>query len=138
MNCAPTPTTAAATMAAAAVPAAGCTRRRLRVERPALTVVIVFLHMRFRLGMYLKTARRGQICRRRWPPNWLRRTGTPAWWLAGMLVATPSEFVDCVTTHSPSPDRGCPRSRYSLGVCAVSGAARRYGRLTWLTVPGLA
>jgi hypothetical protein len=29
-------------MAAAAVPTAGCTRRRLRVERPALTVVIVW------------------------------------------------------------------------------------------------
>src|ERR1700682_2195705 len=57
MNCAPTPT--AATMAAAAVPAAGCTRRRLRVERPALTVVIGFLHMLFGLGMYLKIARRG-------------------------------------------------------------------------------
>jgi hypothetical protein len=41
MNCAPTPTAAAATMAAATVPAAGCTRRRLIVERSALTVVIV-------------------------------------------------------------------------------------------------
>jgi hypothetical protein len=48
MNCAPTPTVATATMAAAAVPTAGCTRRRLRVERAALTVVIVFLHMQFR------------------------------------------------------------------------------------------
>jgi hypothetical protein len=35
-------------MVAAAVPTAECTRRRLRVERAALTVVIVFLHMQFR------------------------------------------------------------------------------------------
>ena len=47
MNCAPTPTVATATMAAAPAPTAGCTRRRLRVERPALTVVIVFLQMLF-------------------------------------------------------------------------------------------
>jgi hypothetical protein len=53
-------------MAAAAVPTAGCTRRWLRVERPALTVVIVFLHMSFfGLGMYLKTAEFGRRCRRR-------------------------------------------------------------------------
>jgi hypothetical protein len=44
MNRAPTLTVATATMVAAAVPAAGCTRRRLCVERRALTVVIVFPH----------------------------------------------------------------------------------------------
>ena len=32
MNCAPTPTVATATMAAAAIPTAGYTRRRLRVD----------------------------------------------------------------------------------------------------------
>jgi hypothetical protein len=44
---APIPTVATATAAAAAIPTAAFTRRRLRVERPALTVVIDFLHMLF-------------------------------------------------------------------------------------------
>ena len=41
MNRAPTLTVATATMAAAAVPTAVCAHRRLHVERPGLTVVIV-------------------------------------------------------------------------------------------------
>jgi hypothetical protein len=40
-------------MAAAAVPTAGCTRRWLRVDRPALTAVIVFLHMLFSVSVYI-------------------------------------------------------------------------------------
>jgi hypothetical protein len=52
-------------MAAVEIPTAEGTHRRLRGERPALTVIIVFLHMLIGLGIYLKTARRGRRCRRR-------------------------------------------------------------------------
>jgi hypothetical protein len=53
MNRAPTLTVATATMAAAAVPTAGCTRRRVRVERSALTVVIVCLQLPFLASVYI-------------------------------------------------------------------------------------
>jgi hypothetical protein len=89
MNCAPTTTVAIPTMAAAAVPTAGRTQRRLGVERPGLTVVIVFLHMLIGLGMYLKTARRGRGCHRCQPPNRLRQATTPAFRVAAMLIAVP-------------------------------------------------
>jgi hypothetical protein len=65
MTGAPTLAVATTTMATAAVPTAGFTHRWLRVQRPALTVVIVFLQTLFGLGVYLKTARRGHRCHRR-------------------------------------------------------------------------
>jgi len=45
MSCVPTTTVATATMAAAAVPSAACARHRLGIERPGLTVVMVFLQL---------------------------------------------------------------------------------------------
>ena len=45
MSCAPTTTVATPTMAAAAVPGAACARHRLGIERPGLTVVMVFLQL---------------------------------------------------------------------------------------------
>jgi hypothetical protein len=90
MNRAPTLTVATATMAAAEVPTAGCTHRRLCVERPGLTVVIVFLHMLIGLGIYLKTARRGHRCHRRWPPKLFGENPNPVLRLVGMLIATQS------------------------------------------------
>jgi hypothetical protein len=52
------------TMAAAAVPSAACARHRLGVERPRLTVVIVFLQLLLLASAYVKAARCGRGCRR--------------------------------------------------------------------------
>ena len=54
MSCAPTTTVATPTMAAAAVPSAACARHRLGIERPRLTVVIVFLQLLLLASAYVQ------------------------------------------------------------------------------------
>jgi hypothetical protein len=71
MSCAPTTTVATPTMAAAAVPSAACAHHRLGIERPRLTVVIVFLQLLLLASAYVKAGHKPRIR------------------LVGMLIAVP-------------------------------------------------
>ena len=89
MSCAPTTTVATPTMAAAAVPSAACARHRLGIERPRLTVVIVFLQLLLLASAYVKAARcvRGLSSVLATKP--LEAGHKPRIRLVGMLIAVP-------------------------------------------------
>jgi hypothetical protein len=87
MSCAPTTTVATPTMAAAAVPSAACARHRSGIERPRLTVVIVFLQLLLLLGI------RHGCSMRAWLSSViatkLLEAGHKRIRLVGMLIAVP-------------------------------------------------
>ncbi len=89
MSCAPTTTVATPTMAAAAVPSAACARRRLGVERPRLTVVIVFLQFAF-AGLGMRQGGSMRACLSSVLATKPLEAGhKPRIWLVGMLIAIP-------------------------------------------------
>ena len=88
MSCAPTTTVATPTMAAAAVPSAACARHRLGIERPRLTVVIVFLQFAFAsLGIRQGGSMRARLSVLATKP--LEAGHKPRIRLVGMLIVVP-------------------------------------------------